>query len=35
MDGEIFGGQVHPTSVLANYVMDMINPQLEEGNKVM
>ena len=33
-DGEIFGGRVRPTSALAQYVMDMINPHLEEGYKV-
>ena len=34
MDGEIFGGQVCPTSAPAKYVMHTINPWLKEGYKV-
>ena len=33
-DGEIFGGWVHPVSALAEYVMETINPHLEETQKV-
>ena len=33
-DGEIFGGRVCPASALAEYVMDTVNPSLEEGYKV-
>ena len=33
-DGEIFGGQIHLVSALAEYVMGTINPHLELGYKV-
>ena len=30
-DGELFGGQSHPVSALAKYVMTTINPVLPGG----
>ena len=33
-DGEIFGGQIHPVSALAEYLMITINPHLESGCEV-
>ena len=33
-DGELFGGQTHPISALAEYVMNAVNPVLPPGYKV-
>ena len=35
MDREIFGSWVHSTSALAKYIINNINPRLEEGYKIM
>ena len=33
-DSAIFGSRIHPVSALAEYVLNTINPHLEEGYKV-
>ena len=33
-DGALFGGCIHPVSTLAEYVVNTINPHLEEGCKI-
>ena len=34
VDGELFGGQIHPASALTEYVMNALNPVLPTGHKV-